>query len=88
MVCAASLRNFGRHLELNVRFGSLADICAAISHVRFAPESGHSARRPLSIAVITFDSVARCMCAIFLRSLQKASSRLTLVYVHQCRRSV
>jgi hypothetical protein len=24
----------------NVRFGSLADICSAISHVRFTPESG------------------------------------------------
>ena len=36
-------------------------------------------RRPLSISAITFDSVARCMCAISLRSFQKASSRLTLV---------
>jgi hypothetical protein len=26
MVCVASLRNLGRLLELNVRFGSLADI--------------------------------------------------------------
>jgi len=26
---------------LNVRFGLLADICSAKSHVRFAPESGH-----------------------------------------------
>jgi hypothetical protein len=26
---------------LNVRFGSKADIRAAKSHVRFAPESGH-----------------------------------------------
>src|SRR4029077_17924005 len=25
----------------NVRFGSKADMCAAISNVRFAPESGH-----------------------------------------------
>ena len=28
----------------DVRFGSKADICAAISHVRFAPESGHVQR--------------------------------------------
>ena len=26
---------------IDVRFGSKADICAAIGHVRFAPESGH-----------------------------------------------
>jgi hypothetical protein len=25
----------------NVRFGSLADICTAIGHVRFTPNSGH-----------------------------------------------
>jgi hypothetical protein len=35
--------------------------------------------RPLSISAITFDRVACCVCAISLRSLQKASSRLTLV---------
>jgi hypothetical protein len=29
----------------HVRFGSQADICAAKCHVRFAPESGHSAVR-------------------------------------------
>src|SRR5215471_677791 len=28
-----------------VRFGSEADICAAKSHVRFAPESGHVRRK-------------------------------------------
>jgi hypothetical protein len=28
---------------LDVRFGSKADICAAKSHERFAPESGHLA---------------------------------------------
>jgi hypothetical protein len=27
--------------DANVRFGSKAEICAAKSHVRFAPESGH-----------------------------------------------
>src|SRR5262245_55115179 len=27
--------------DVNVRFGSKADICNAKSHVRFAPESGH-----------------------------------------------
>jgi hypothetical protein len=33
----------------NVRFGSKADICAAIGHVRFTPESGHkTAVRDLS----------------------------------------
>ena len=26
--------------SVNVRFGSLADICSAESHVRFTPESG------------------------------------------------
>jgi hypothetical protein len=26
---------------VNVRFASKADICAAISHVRFTPKSGH-----------------------------------------------
>jgi len=30
---------------INVRFGSLADISALISDVRFAPESGHGQRR-------------------------------------------
>ena len=31
-----------RHLKrCHVRFGSKADICAAISHVRFTPKSGH-----------------------------------------------
>ena len=29
----------------NVRFGSKADICAAKSHVRFTPDSGHSLAR-------------------------------------------
>jgi len=29
----------------HVRFGSLADICAAKRHVRFTPESGHSERQ-------------------------------------------
>jgi hypothetical protein len=29
----------------NVRFGSKADMCAAISHVRFTPESGHQRRK-------------------------------------------
>jgi hypothetical protein len=28
-------------LGLNVLFGSEVDICAAIGHVRFTPESGH-----------------------------------------------
>src|SRR5262245_21606944 len=33
---------FGRdEARLNVRFGSKADTCAAASHVRFAPKSGH-----------------------------------------------
>jgi hypothetical protein len=27
---------------LNVRFGSKADLTPSLSHVRFAPESGHS----------------------------------------------
>jgi hypothetical protein len=31
----------------NVRFGSLADICSATSHVRFTPNSGHSLAAPL-----------------------------------------
>jgi len=30
-----------QHATLNVRFGSLADICNARSNVRFTPESGH-----------------------------------------------
>jgi hypothetical protein len=28
--------------QLNVRFGSKADMCSAKGHVRFTPESGHS----------------------------------------------
>jgi hypothetical protein len=36
---------FPSKLWLNVRFGSLADIRAAKSHVRFTPESGHCLRR-------------------------------------------
>jgi hypothetical protein len=28
-------------LSPNVRFGSKADICSAMGHVRFTPESGH-----------------------------------------------
>jgi hypothetical protein len=31
-----------RHHIADVRFGSLADICAAKSHVRFTPENGHT----------------------------------------------
>jgi hypothetical protein len=30
--------------QANVRFGSKADICAATSHVRFTPNSGHLVR--------------------------------------------
>ena len=30
-----------RPTEVNVRFGSKADMCSATGHVRFAPESGH-----------------------------------------------
>ena len=30
------------HMD-HVRFGSLADICSAIGHVGFTPESGHPA---------------------------------------------
>ena len=40
-----------RDCLLDVRFGSLADICSAIRHVRFTPESGHLQRNgacPLS----------------------------------------
>jgi len=42
-----SLTDEGRHCSAraNVRFGSLADIGAATSHVRFTPESGHSKQR-------------------------------------------
>jgi hypothetical protein len=44
----------------DVRFGSKADICGAISHVRFTPESGHrlrpqrlSAKRTSTAAIIS-----------------------------------
>jgi hypothetical protein len=33
-----------RALHPHVRFGSLADICSAKRHVRFAPQSGHVQR--------------------------------------------
>jgi hypothetical protein len=33
--------------QVNVRFGSKADISALVSNVRFTPESGHSRRRCL-----------------------------------------
>jgi hypothetical protein len=33
--------------NLNVRFGSLADILTLSGHVRFTPKSGHSAAEPL-----------------------------------------
>jgi hypothetical protein len=31
----------GTLLAADVRFGSKADICSALAHVRFIPESGH-----------------------------------------------
>jgi hypothetical protein len=34
-------------ITTNVRFGSLADICGAISHVRFAPNSDRESGHPL-----------------------------------------
>jgi hypothetical protein len=30
--------------NLNIRFGSKADICSAMGHVRFTPKSGHVRR--------------------------------------------
>jgi hypothetical protein len=38
---AAVRLNYRKPHRQNVRFGSLADICSAKNHVRFAPESGH-----------------------------------------------
>ena len=50
--------------DVNVRFGSKADICSALAHVRFIPESGHRWRmRPLSTRIATqsvFTDVTRC----------------------------
>jgi hypothetical protein len=37
----------GAEKPVNVRFGSKADICTAIGHVRFAPESGHRQQQSL-----------------------------------------
>jgi hypothetical protein len=36
----AGFRSYCRG-PINVRYGSLADICAATDHIRFTPESGH-----------------------------------------------
>src|SRR5262249_23986472 len=47
----------------DVRFGSKADICTAIGHVRFTPESGHvqcNSRCPLWA-----DFVAKVRCGVF-----------------------
>jgi hypothetical protein len=42
LLCAFPVaRKFGHSGLLDVRFGSLADICSAIAHVRFTPKSGH-----------------------------------------------
>jgi hypothetical protein len=40
--CRCSDRGYlGKRSSFNVRFGSKADICSAIGHVRFTPKSGH-----------------------------------------------
>jgi hypothetical protein len=47
----------------DVRFGSKADVCAANSHVRFTPESGHV--RCTDIASVNYlltELVARGCC--------------------------
>ena len=36
-----------RHGPTDVRFGSKADICSALAHVRYYPESGHMHCFPL-----------------------------------------
>jgi hypothetical protein len=36
-----AIAKFAFETWVDVRFGSKADICAAIRHVRFTPESGH-----------------------------------------------
>jgi len=41
---ATCLETFLQFYRLNVRFGSKADICAAISHVRFTPDSDRKSR--------------------------------------------
>src|SRR5262249_5886197 len=35
---------------VDVRFGSEADICSAIGHVRFTPKSGHGSRQILCVS--------------------------------------
>jgi hypothetical protein len=37
----AATRKGGEHVGQHVRFGSKADSCSALTHVRFSPESGH-----------------------------------------------
>src|SRR5262249_42102035 len=46
-----------RRRSANVRFGSLADICTAIGHVRFTPESGHL--QCTSACLLWADTVAK-----------------------------
>jgi len=50
----------------NVRFGSKADICSAKRHVRFTPESGHSALQTTKSVKIgdTMPSAGTVYCAI------------------------
>jgi len=46
---ATCLETFLQFYRLNVRFGSKADICAAISHVRFTPNSDRESGLPAKV---------------------------------------
>ena len=44
--------------DLDVRFGSLADMCSAKGHVRFTPESGHG--RHLNVHFVPIADITAC----------------------------
>ena len=60
----------------NVRFGSLADVCSAKPHVRFTPESRHSA---VSATCPPWDVALGYNAAIHLIQLNAHSSGVVYV---------